>query len=106
MLEEHKVQGDFQRKQTDDFNLQLQSYLYEKSYYTKEIHACRETKTPNLDKVVKKAVERNGNKNSTLLDENLKKLLSINQTGVSEEIFKELSDYLDKNLNERKELAG
>ena len=49
LLEETKVQGEFQRKETDDCNLTLQSYLYEKSYYLKEIHDCRETKTPHLD---------------------------------------------------------
>lgn len=58
MLEEHKVQGEIQRKQTDDCNLSLQSYLYEKSYYMKEIHACRETLTPNLDLVICKAEQR------------------------------------------------
>ena len=47
------------RKDTDDDNLRLQSFLYEKNQYQKEIYFCKEYQTPALDLVLQKAMERN-----------------------------------------------
>lgn len=52
---ERKREADRQRKATDDVNLSLQSFLYEKNHYEKEIYFCKEFCTPQLDEVLSKA---------------------------------------------------
>jgi len=37
----------------DTHNLNLQSLLYEKDYFVKEIHFCKEFKTPSLQSALK-----------------------------------------------------
>lgn len=56
-VETLRRQCENQRSATDDHNLTLQSYLYETGYYEKQIHFCKEYKTPQLDKVIEKAKE-------------------------------------------------
>jgi len=104
MLEETKLQGELQRKETDDCNLALQSYLYEKSYYIKEIQDCRNTKTPNLADVGRKASEHAA---LTGMPEDacLRQLVDIDKAGLTEDAFKELMRYLGRNLEERMKLA-
>ena len=56
-VENLKRKSQKQRGATDDHNLTLQSHLYEISHYKKQIDACQEFKTPELDKVIEKASE-------------------------------------------------
>lgn len=56
-VESLKRKSQKQRGATDDYNLTLQSHLYEISHYKKQIDACQEFKTPELDKVIEKATE-------------------------------------------------
>ena len=56
-VETLKRKSQKQRGATDDHNLTLQSHLYEISHYKKQIDACQEFKTPELDKVIEKATE-------------------------------------------------
>ena len=39
---DRKKEADKLRKDTDDDNLRLQSFLYEKNHYQKEIYFCKE----------------------------------------------------------------
>ena len=39
-------------------DLRLQSFLYEKNHYQKEIYFCKEYKTPQLDRVLERAKDR------------------------------------------------
>jgi hypothetical protein len=55
---EARKKAESQRKETDDINLTLQSFLYERNHYQREIYFCKEFKTPELDQVIKKACER------------------------------------------------
>ena len=55
MVMERKKQAEGQRKVTDDVNLTLQSFLYERNHYQREIYFCKEYRTPELDKVIAKA---------------------------------------------------
>ena len=48
MVEGTKKVSENERRQVDSHNLTLQSLLYEKDYYVKEIHFCKEFKTPYL----------------------------------------------------------
>ena len=48
-VETLKRKGDKQRAATDDHNLTLQAHLYEISHYKKQIFACQDFKTPQLD---------------------------------------------------------
>ena len=58
MVDVLKKNGSARRNATDDHNLTLQSHLYEISHYKKQIYACQEFSTPELDKVIDKAMER------------------------------------------------
>jgi hypothetical protein len=48
MVDLTKREADEKRKDMDTNNLKLQSFIYKKNYYEKEINFCRELKTPNL----------------------------------------------------------
>ena len=41
-----------ERRVLDNHNLTLQSLLYGKDYYSKEVHFCKEFKTPNLTNAI------------------------------------------------------
>jgi len=43
-----KKDSELERREMDAQNLALQSLLYEKDHFLKEIHFCRELKTPQL----------------------------------------------------------
>ena len=96
-VEDRKRDGELQRKETDDFNLQLQSFLYEKSYYTKEIHLAREFKTPKLDKVISKASE---------IEPDATRDFQQLNSGISTDTFNKMIVYLNKVLQERQNLAN
>jgi len=49
---ERKRQAEAKRKETDDVNLNLQSFMYERNHYQREIYFCKEYKTPQLDQVI------------------------------------------------------
>ena len=57
-VERLKRKCQAKRSETDTHNLTLQAHLYEISHYKKQIYACQEFKTPELEKVVNKATER------------------------------------------------
>ena len=48
MVEYMKVRSEEERKEFDSHNLNLQSLLYGKHYFSGEVHFCKEFKTPNL----------------------------------------------------------
>ena len=50
------MQSENEKKEMDQHNLTLQSLLYEQDYFAKEIHFCKEFKTPNLKLALKSEV--------------------------------------------------
>ena len=48
MVENMKRRSEEERKELDTHNLTLQSLLYGKDYFLKEVHFCKEYKTPHL----------------------------------------------------------
>jgi hypothetical protein len=48
MVESTKRASELERASVDEHNLALQSLTYEKDYFKKEIHFCKEFKTPQL----------------------------------------------------------
>ena len=75
----------------------MQSFLYEKSYYSKEIHLAGEFKTPKLDQVIAKASE--------IEPEATKDFHQLN-SGITTETFNKMIVYLNKVLQERQSLAN
>lgn len=61
-----KKQAEAKRKVTDDVNLTLQSFMYERNHYQREIYFCKEYRTPELDKVLQKAQDRDTTRTSQL----------------------------------------
>ena len=60
LVDKLKMRSQSRRSATDDHNLTLQAYRYEISHYEKQIAFCQDYETPELDKVITKASERNG----------------------------------------------
>ena len=56
IVENAKRKSEEQRKELDLQNLSLQSLLYGKDYYLKEVHFCKEFKTPNLVQAINPTV--------------------------------------------------
>lgn len=52
IIEGVKKANEQERSAVDANNLTLQSFLYEQSYFLKEIHFCKEFKTPQLKKAL------------------------------------------------------
>ena len=52
MVEYMKRRSEDERKDLDTHNLTLQSLLYGKDYFSKEVHFCKEYKTPNLQQAL------------------------------------------------------
>ena len=48
-----KKESEEERKEVDNRNLTLQSLLYGKDYFLKQVHFCKEFKTPNLQEALK-----------------------------------------------------
>lgn len=48
MVEHMKRKSEEERRELDSHNLTLQSLLYGKDYFLKEVHFCKEFKTPHL----------------------------------------------------------
>ena len=99
-VEAYKWRCQKKRSATDDHNLTLQSHLYEISHYKKQIYACQEFKTPELDKVVMKASERGDQ------SEGQTKLANLSK-GISElnEDFSSSFAFMEKTFQERKDLS-
>jgi hypothetical protein len=54
--EDTKKMSEIERKEMDHHNITLQSLLYEKDYFVKEIHFCKEFKTPQLQQALQPEV--------------------------------------------------
>ncbi|TNV84672.1 hypothetical protein FGO68_gene6114 [Halteria grandinella] len=52
MVEHMKRQSEDERRNLDQHNLTLQSLLYGKDFFLKEVHQCKEYKTPNLQQAL------------------------------------------------------
>ena len=78
-VETLKRKSQTQGGATDEHNLTLQSHLYEISHYKKQIDACQEFKTPELDKVIEKAAEMSQNNSH---EEGLQRLKELSK-GIS-----------------------
>ena len=100
---EARKKAESQRKETDDINLTLQSFLYERNHYQREIYFCKEFRTPELDQVIKKACERQ------VQSLDLQSFIDL-QKGVGKPIpqekFQKMIDYLKATLRERQSLAA
>lgn len=53
MVELTKKKSEDERKDLDSHNLTLQSLLYGKDYFLKEVYFCKEFKTPHLQQALK-----------------------------------------------------
>ena len=96
---DRKRQADAQRRATDDINLTLQSYLYEKNHYQKEIYFCKSFQTPELDLVLEKAHEV-GDSSAAREFKN-----QLNDGKIGKTKYQEMTRYLETTLSERRELA-
>jgi hypothetical protein len=52
MVENMKRRSEDERRELDTHNLTLQSLLYGKDYFLKEVHFCKEYKTPQLQQAL------------------------------------------------------
>jgi hypothetical protein len=52
MAENMKRRSEDERRELDTHNLTLQSLLYGKDYFLKEVHFCKEYKTPHLQQAL------------------------------------------------------
>jgi len=52
MVENMKRRSEDERRELDTHNLTLQSLLYGKDYFLKEVHFCKEYKTPHLQQAL------------------------------------------------------
>ena len=59
IVETMKRKIEEERKDLDSHNLTLQSLLYGKDYFLKEVHFCKEFKTPNLKQALQPDVYLN-----------------------------------------------
>ncbi len=91
---ERKRQAEQQRKETDDYNLSLQSFQYERNHYQREIYFCKEYKTPQLSLVIQKAQERQTEDDSRLFK-------SLQGGPISEDKYALMIAYLKQTLVER-----
>ena len=79
----------------------MQSHLYEISHYKKQIDSCQEFKTPELNKVIEKASQRDESHG-----EGLTKLKSLGK-GIAEQgsDFTSSFAFMEQTLQERKDLS-
>jgi uncharacterized membrane protein YfhO len=92
MLEYMKAKSEEERKEFDSNNLNLQSLLYGKHYFSGEVHFCKEFKTPNLQNALPEEEYASRFKN-----------LSPN---VPEEARRANFEFLGQQLRERQELTN
>eukprot|EP00347_Sterkiella_histriomuscorum_P007800 403347513 len=70
IMELQRKVADQERQEMDTHNLNLQSLLYEKDYFKKEIHYCKEFKTPQLQQSLKPLIyDQFKNQGSNISDE-------------------------------------
>ena len=82
-----KKQSESELKEIDHHNIVLQNLQYEKDYFVKEIHFCKELKTPNLQLALKADVY-----------DKFKNL----PTDQSDELHRRNLEYLQNELHQRK----
>jgi hypothetical protein len=91
IVESTKRQSEDERKELDSQNLNLQSLLYGKDYYLKQVHFCKEFKTPLLAQCI--------------LPEEFAERFQNFQATISEGQHKANLVYLGNQLEERKLLS-
>ena len=91
MVENMKRRSEDERRELDTHNLTLQSLLYGKDYFLKEVHFCKEYKTPHLQQALQPEVYLQRFKNLP--------------PNVSETQQKQNIVYLGEQLKERKDLT-